>query len=53
MAEGQPSASGVSPVSNPMSKNHVPEMIRKIQAAKATGKFTFQAGRYVEPFVLQ
>lgn len=28
-------------------KNAVPEMIQKIAAAKASGKFTFQAGRYV------
>lgn len=32
------------PITN---KNKVPEYIKQIQAAKATGKFTFQAGRYV------
>lgn len=30
------------PITN---KNHVPDMIEKIAAAKRTGKFTFQAGR--------
>ncbi len=31
------------PITN---KNHVPEMIQKIAAAKATGKFTFQAAKW-------
>lgn len=30
-----------------MNKNHVSEIIKTFQASKATGKFTFRAGRYV------
>lgn len=54
MTEGQAKAPGSSAVPSVMSsKNRVPEMIRLIQAAKSTGKFTFQAGRYVNEFSLR
>lgn len=49
MAGGQAST-GSAPVASG-ANNRVLEMARQIQELKATGKFTFQAGRYVAHFL--
>lgn len=42
MSENKPGGFLSRPITN---KNHVPEMIEKIAAAKRAGAFTFQAGK--------
>lgn len=47
MAEGQTNA----PTPG-ATRNRVPEMIQRMKASKATGKFTYHAGRYVNVSLL-